>query len=358
MHDVTYITSGSPVVREDAAAVLVRIHRGEHGLDDATIFYTTDAGTATEGDDYKSRTGQIVMGAPRDDRSVKVDLIDDGRVEDVEDFEFRLVRAKGGTLLRVPSIVTVTIADNDGPSRLSFARGGFVNFENRGSIAVTLVRSGDAAAEASVDLVTAGAGAEEGADYTPVSETVTFSPGDRAEVVFIPVIDDADGEATEQISLSLGPPTGGALSDPQSATAEILDDDSGSADTQAPVTQFHRPRHGSVYRSKQFGSLHVVPSDDASGIATLKGALRMNLRGGACKWYNDKTFVRRPCSKKKWVDLEVRTFVYWRLHGKLQRSTAATGIKNYTAFALSTDEAGNAERAFERGRNRNTFRIK
>jgi Calx-beta domain-containing protein len=358
MHDVTYLTSGSPVVAEDSASVRIRIHRGEHGLKDATVFYGTGVGSATEGDDYRPRDGKVVMGAPSDDRSVGIPLIDDDVVEDVEDFQFRLNRAEGGTVLRVPTTATVTIADDDGPSRISFARGTFSNFENRGSIAVTMVRSGDSSLDASAELVSTGAGAVDGTDYSGVSQTVTFASVDRAEVVFMPLINDSEGEATEEIALSLGSPVGGSLAGPETAAAQILDDDSASSDTKAPVTQFHRPRHGSVYKSKRFRTLHVITSDDASGVATLKGALRRKLLTGKCGWHNGKKFVRGGCDNYEWNKLEVRPFVYWWLRGKLNPTTRTTGVKNYTAYALAIDEAGNAESILKKGRNKNTFRIK
>lgn len=358
MHDVTYLTSGSPVVAEDTASVRIRIHRGEHGVRDAKVFYETGTGSATPDGDYRPKDGRIVMGAPRDDRSVGVSLIDDDLVEEVEDFQFRLERAEGGTILRVPTTATVTIADDDGPGRISFARGAFLNFENRASIAVTLVRSGDATSEASVDLVSADAGAVDGQDYSGVAGTVTFASGQRALIVFIPLTNDSEGEPTEQVSLSLASPVGATMTAPETATAEILDDDSTSADTKAPVTQFHRPRHGSVYKSNRFRSLHVITSDDASGVETLQGALRMKLRSGKCQWYKKKRFVSGPCKGPKWNDLEVRSFVYWPLRTRLDPTTKQTGVKNYTAYALSVDEAGNEERMLKKGRNRNTFRIK
>ncbi len=107
-----------------------------------------------------------------------------------------------------------------------------------------------------------------------------------------------------------------------------------------------------------FGALHVITSDNASGVATLQGALRRKLRTGKCGWYNGKKFVRGACDNHKWNELEVRPFVYWWLHGKLKSSTRTTGIKNYTAYARATDEAGNVESVLKKGRNRNTFRVK
>jgi Calx-beta domain len=357
-HDVTYITSGSPVVGEDLARVRIRIHRGEHGLDDATIFYGTHVGTATEGEDYDAKSGKLVMAAPSDDRGTSISLIDDDLVEDVEDFEFRLERAEGGTLLRVPKTAIVTIADNDGPSRISFARGAFSNYENRGPIPVAVVRSGDAAAEVSVAVTSADDGAVSGTDYSPIAETVTFAPGSRVAPIPIALVNDTEPEETEQIALSLQSPVGASLATPEAATAAVLDDDSTSSDTQAPVTQFHRPQDGSAYKSGRFGSLHIITSDDASGVAKLKAALRKRLRSGKCAWYNDKSFVRGPCAHRRWVELDVRPFVYWQVHGRLRPTSAATGIRNYTAYAVARDEAGNLEHALEKGRNRNTFRIK
>jgi hypothetical protein len=358
LHDVTYISSGSPVVDESSASVAVRIHRGEHGLGDATVYYGTKPGEADAGQDYETKKGNIVLAAPRDDKAVRVDLLDDDEVEGVETFSFTLERAEGGTLLRTPKTATVTIADDDGPSRISFATSTFSNFENRGGVAITLVRSGDATAEATVDLASADGAAIAGQDYEAFSGTVTFSPGDRAEVVGIPMTNDTEEEATEDLSVVLQNTVGAELTTPSDAVVNILDDDSDSSDTKAPVSQFHKPRDGEEYRSNQLGSLHIITSDDASGVAVLKGALRKRLRSSGCAWYTGKRFVRGSCDNRRWVDLEVRNFVYWRLRVDLAPTNQKTGIRSYTAYALSTDEAGNAESKLKAGRNKNTFYVR
>jgi hypothetical protein len=85
----------------------------------AKVFYGTQTGSAAEDGDYLPKAGRLVLAAPSDDRGVDVQLVNDDLVENIEDFEFRLERAEGGTVLRVPTRATVTIADDGAPTRVS-----------------------------------------------------------------------------------------------------------------------------------------------------------------------------------------------------------------------------------------------
>ena len=65
-----------------------------------------------------------------------------------------------------------------------------------------------------------------GQDYTPVSGTVTFSPGDERATVVVPVLDDAIDEADKRFLLLLRNPKTLVLAD-ASAVGTIRDDDDG-----------------------------------------------------------------------------------------------------------------------------------
>jgi hypothetical protein len=357
-HDVTFISYPTAVVAESSGAVGITIHRGEHGFDVATIDYSTTPGSAQDGADFDGKQSSFKLAAPSDDAEVLIRIRDDNVDEGVETFEFSLDKASGGTILRFPTKATVTIVDDDGPSRISFSQAAYTNYENRGATTITLIRSGDASQPASVDVATSDGTAVADDDYTPVTSTVTFNAGVRTKTVSVAMTNDSAGEETESLNLSLGTPTGATLTEPQAATLEILDDDSTSSDTTPPRSQFHKPRNGVTYKPHQVRTLHVITSDDASGVDTLQGALRKKMRNGKCAWFTGKRFKRRSCDSRKWIDLKVKPFVYWRLDTTLRQTTKRSGIKNYTAYARATDNSGNVETTFKKGRNRNTFKVK
>ena len=66
-----------------------------------------------------------------------------------------------------------------------------------------------------------------GADYTAVSQTVSFADGDTAnKTVNIPILNDVLVEGNETVNVTLSSPTGGAtLGSPSTATLTITDDD-------------------------------------------------------------------------------------------------------------------------------------
>jgi hypothetical protein len=175
------------------------------------------------------------------------------------------------------------------------------------------------------------------------------------------VLNDTTAEETETFTLALSSPSGADIVDPASATVEILDDDSSTSDSVAPVSRFHLPRDGRTYRASLAREIHLFSSDDASGVAKIWVALRKRMRSGKCAWWRGRAFRRASCSAKRWIDLgrvPQNDFDIYRLRSKLKPTTKKTGIAAYTAFGRARDEAGNTERRFDKGRNANTYKIR
>jgi hypothetical protein len=361
VHDITYIENPTLAVRENFGSAELVISRLQHGLAPAEVDYSTAPTEAQAGSDYEPVSGTLTL-EPVDSRQVFVGVTDDSEQEDVERFQFTLDAARGGTVLRYPTSATITIVDNDGPARVSFATGSFSTYENRGGFAVTLVRSGaDISGEATMMLTSANNTAESGTDFDEVSQSVTFAAEDVRTTVQVRVLNDTVQEDPESFDLALSAPTGAAAAEPSSASVEILDDDSRTSDTTAPVTQFHIPRDGRTYQPGVAREIHLFSSDEASGVAKMLLALRKKMRSGKCAWWTGRRFKGGACSARRWIDmgdLPQNYFVVYRLRTKLKPTTKRTGIRNYTAFGRARDEAGNTENSFESGRNANTYKVR
>jgi hypothetical protein len=362
VHDITYIVNPGPAVREGSGNVELEVRRLQHGLRAAEVDYSTAPAEAQAGTDYASKSGTLTL-EPVDTRQVFVNVMDDTSQEGPETFRFQLDAARGGTVLRYPTVATITIVDNDGPGRVSFATDTFSTYENRGSLLATLVRSGtDVSGEATVTLTSASGTAESGTDFEEVAQTVvTFAANEFRKTVLIRVLNDTTAEETETFTLALSSPSGADIVDPASATVEILDDDSSTSDSVAPVSRFHLPRDGRTYRASLAREIHLFSSDDASGVAKIWVALRKRMRSGKCAWWRGRAFRRASCSAKRWIDLgrvPQNDFDIYRLRSKLKPTTKKTGIAAYTAFGRARDEAGNTERRFDKGRNANTYKIR
>lgn len=92
-------------------------------------------------------------------------------------------------------------------------------------VTVTVTRSGDSSAAATVDYATADGTATERADYTTALGTLRFAAGETSKTFDVLVNEDSKVEAFENFSVALSNPTGGvSLGTPATATIQITDD--------------------------------------------------------------------------------------------------------------------------------------
>ena len=117
---------------------------------------------------------------------------------------------------------------------LRLAAGSYTVGEGAGSVRVAVTRSGGTAGEVSVayataELPTTGAGrpdagsraARAGADFTPVTGTLTFSEGETEAGIDVPIAADEFVEWEESFFLALDAPAGDAVIDPAASEATV-----------------------------------------------------------------------------------------------------------------------------------------
>ena len=96
--------------------------------------------------------------------------------------------------------------------------------ESAGALGIEVRRSGTGTA--TVQYATVAGTASPGADFTPISGSLTFAPGETAKPLSIPILGDAADEADETFTLTLsGAGAQSVLCDPVTGTATITDDD-------------------------------------------------------------------------------------------------------------------------------------
>lgn len=129
-----------------------------------------------------------------------------------EDQNGELYASAGGTIYRLVSAIPVmSIADR------SVA-------ENAGTAAFTVTLGSTSTQNVTAQYATAPGTATAGTDYTAVTGTVTFPPGQTSRTVSIPLVNDALDEDDETFVVNLTAPTNGTLGDGQ-AQGTITDDD-------------------------------------------------------------------------------------------------------------------------------------
>ena len=95
---------------------------------------------------------------------------------------------------------------------ITFSQGVYTANETDGTAPITLTRVGDLSGTLTVHFSTVGGGnATPGLDYTPISTTVTFAPGQPSAVVNVPVLPDPYDRVDEYVALQLDTPTDSQL---------------------------------------------------------------------------------------------------------------------------------------------------
>jgi uncharacterized repeat protein (TIGR01451 family) len=126
------------------------------------------------------------------------------------------------------SAATVSITVNDGGT-LQFNSATYSVQENDGNAVITITRTSGSAGTATV-LFSTSSGTAGAADYTTVSQTITFNNGETSKTVNVPITDDTLDEADETVTLTLSQAGGtGQLGSPSTAVLTITDNDASSA---------------------------------------------------------------------------------------------------------------------------------
>jgi hypothetical protein len=150
---------------------------------------------------------------------------------------------------------------------LQFSAPAYSVSENGGAATITVTRVGGTTGTVSAVVSTSDGSAKAGTDYTPVSTTVVFHPGETTKTITIPILSDGLVDGNETVNLALSNASGAGIGDPASAVLTIVDAAPGM-----PVDVTPR-------LAVSLGKVHL---NAATGKATQKVTIR-NL-GGEAVW--------------------------------------------------------------------------
>lgn len=213
-------------VAEDAGGVLLGIVRGDDANLPVTVDFATANLTATSGLDYTGITNTLSFAPHELLKYVTVPILNDSLKEAGETFRVTLSKPVGVTLA-TQTPLTVTIVDND--QGFTFDFGAYSVAEDAGVVRINVLRgTDDTNSAATVAFATTDLTATKGLDYTGITNTLSFAPGEKAKLVIVPILNDGVTESTKNFRVTLSNPTGGAvLGSRTTANATILDNDSG-----------------------------------------------------------------------------------------------------------------------------------
>ncbi|MGA4645537.1 Calx-beta domain-containing protein [Limisphaera sp. 4302-co] len=226
---------GRFVVWEDQTNAVVTLRRrggtanAPDGQPVRARFATAD-GTATNQVHYVGGSYEVAFPQAEVFAEVQIPLVDDFELNPARSFWVSITNlspagAPGLALGNQPIAEVQIVSDDTG---VSFSQPNFAVSENvAGGLArITIQRQGNLERTTVVDFTTTTNGtATAGTDFVHLTNTLTFLPGETTRFVFIPILDDAQPEGEETVTMALTNVTGGFLVSPFEATLTILDDE-------------------------------------------------------------------------------------------------------------------------------------
>lgn len=195
---------------------------------DLTVLYQVSAGvgTATNGEDYATLPGSVVIPAGLFSAPISIAVQVDERLEPAESVILTL-EASSSYEIGADRTASVRLVERDWQSttpRISVSATDPSASEPGGaSGAFTVSRTGSTSSSLLVDLVTGGS-ARAGSDYAGVPSIVMFGSGVSRLNLVIEVRDDAVIEGPETVTLAAGPDAG-ILLGPYAGAVTIADDE-------------------------------------------------------------------------------------------------------------------------------------
>jgi photosystem II stability/assembly factor-like uncharacterized protein len=200
-------SSASYVVLEDVGNAVVKVSRVGGSKGTLSINYSTADGTATAGSDYASASGTLIFADGETTKTILIPIANDGVTEPDETVRLSLTGFTSLETLGSHPGATIIIQGNDTPLLLSGENIGVIE-GNSGTTNVTVpvVLSAQTSRTITVNYNTSGGSATSGIDFTPVSGTLTFGPGETTQIVTVSIIGDTLNETNEVFALDLSNP--------------------------------------------------------------------------------------------------------------------------------------------------------
>ena len=171
-----------------------------------TVAYSVTGGTAASPSDFTlGGSGTLTFGPGETQKTIPLSTTG-GDVEGNETVLVTLASPTGGATL-TGATTTVTIVDLD--NSFAFTAASYLVKESQKGLAVTVRRTGDLSATATVDYAATNAGAQAGSDYSLAAGTLTFAPKVSTRTFMVTILPDVDVESDEVFELDLVNPTGG-----------------------------------------------------------------------------------------------------------------------------------------------------
>jgi hypothetical protein len=216
--------SSDYTVDEDAATATITVTLSETSVQTVTVDYATSDDTATAPQDYTAASGTLTFAPGETSKTFTVSIIDDAIDENGEDINLTLSNPDNATL-GTPNSAELTIVDDETLPTVQFTVPDVTLDESIGTATIPVTLSNPSAFTVTVDYATSNGTATAPQDYTAISGTLIFAPGEITRTIALNITDDPTDEADETIDITLSNPDKAILGVPETTTVKISDND-------------------------------------------------------------------------------------------------------------------------------------
>ncbi len=193
-----------------------------------TVNWSTQDGTALAGEDYVAASGSLSFAPGELIKKIPISILGDANEEANESFTVNLSNAVGAPINK-SSALHVLVNDDYTPG-FGVSNSSIVEGDDGPPVNLifTITLSPASSGITHIDYLTVAGSASSPSDFTAISGTLTFSPGQTVQSLSVPVIGDTIKESPEVLSLQLSNPDGAILRT-SLAIGTIYDNDGGGA---------------------------------------------------------------------------------------------------------------------------------
>ncbi len=220
---IKFAANAFTVDENDGTATITVIRTGRDDLV-VTVDYATSDDTAKAGSDYTSSSGTLTFGVGETSKTFTIPISNDSRDEYREELDLTLSNLSSNAWLD-DGTAELKINDDDPAAEISFSRSNYSVDEGLGRQTVTVTLNEPTDRTVEVNYATSDGSAVVGADYFATSGKLTFNAGETSKSFTVTIINDANGESNETVTLTLSSAKDAALGTPSTATITIMDND-------------------------------------------------------------------------------------------------------------------------------------
>jgi hypothetical protein len=171
--------------------------------------------------DYTATSGSLQFQPGFATGTISIPIIDRVGAQGIRLFQVDLSNATGGAVLGSPSTLAITILDSGYPATIQFAIAQITVRETDRRVSLRVTRQGDISGTSTIGYATVAGTATAGVDFTPVSGTLTFGPGETDKIIVVAIRNDIEGTSVT-FGLILTSPTGAVIGPQRTVVVTIL----------------------------------------------------------------------------------------------------------------------------------------